>query len=525
MATGGLLLLLLSIIGLSLAYVESLAGSAASNVEILDDRLKKKFEPQVAVKCGYLNQYMMENGHWAANKYPGTTVIRNFLWPALKILTVWVKHEYLSLCSQDRIDKMMKEWTDVSQRYKELKKSDPQGAKKLKSDLMSRVRKTMSALEEEYKEQKRQLTELHRQRIDVQLNERKRQSMDEYLDAIQERRPKASKLYNALEKYIRAEEKDREHTVKRYRHLLDSDPVKAEATLPSILAHLSDLDQRINESMKMLNRVPETIARDVERRARTFWASHRREMFGEGTNEEILKKNKQKFIAEDNRDKISVQRDLEEKFDQLESIDSDEDDLVQSEPESEKEVTTAATTPVPTIDDDGLDFLPRNRPTPIPHVAILSTVTSTADPDDEDDVVEDESAIDNEEAELEKDDNDLERESVPLRKFQDVSSVANAKLHREEQAPHASVQRIAVSDTESNASRILYIGLGLVGVAFFAGLLLLIVVLRRKNPRKEGFAPVDTYATPEERHVATMQAHGYTNPFFNHNHANQYSKA
>ena len=42
---------------------------------------------------------------------------------------------------------MMKDWTDVSVRYRELKKSDPEAAKKLKSDLMARVRKTMTALE------------------------------------------------------------------------------------------------------------------------------------------------------------------------------------------------------------------------------------------------------------------------------------------------------------------------------------------------------------------------------------------
>lgn len=224
---------------------------------------------------------------------------------------------------------MMKEWSEVSLRYKDLKKTDPQGAKKLKSDLMSRVRKTVSALEEEFKDQKKQLTELHQQRIDVQLNERKRQSMDDYLDAIQERHPKMKKLSNTLEKYIRAEEKDREHTVNRYRHLLESNPESAEETQPSILAHLSDLDQRINESMKMLNRVPENVAKEVERKAREFWAEHRREMFGEGTNEELLRKNKQRITAERTREQISHQRELEEKFDQLESIDNEEEDDIQ----------------------------------------------------------------------------------------------------------------------------------------------------------------------------------------------------
>ena len=87
---------------------------------------------------------------------------------------------------------MMMEWTDVSQRIKELKKSDPQGAKKLRADLMSRIRKTLAALNEEFEDEKRQLSDLHQQRVEVQLNEKKRESMDGYLDAIQERNPKVN---------------------------------------------------------------------------------------------------------------------------------------------------------------------------------------------------------------------------------------------------------------------------------------------------------------------------------------------
>lgn len=148
------------------------------------------------------------------------------------------------------------------------------------------------------------------------------------------------------------------------------------------------------------------------------------------------------------------------------------------------------------------------------------------DPEEDDDLIEDESVIEAEDAEIEKEDNEnevREREDVALHKFQDVSSsIAYSKLHREEQAQYSSVHRI-LPEEGATASKVLYVGLGLVGVAFFAGLLLLVVVLRRRNPRKEGFAPVDTFASPEERHVANMQAHGYTNPFFNHVH--QYSKA
>lgn len=89
MVIRGLFLLSL-LLGFAAAYVESLIGNG--NIEVLDDRLKKKFEPQVAVKCGYLNQFMLENGHWSANKDGDATCLTR-------------KDEILSICRKAYPDK------------------------------------------------------------------------------------------------------------------------------------------------------------------------------------------------------------------------------------------------------------------------------------------------------------------------------------------------------------------------------------------------------------------------------------
>lgn len=460
--------------------------------------------------------------------------------------------EKLKKHHQERIDKMMKEWTDVSARYKDLKKSDPDAAKKLKSDLMSRVRKTMTALENEFEDQKRQLVELHQQRIEVRLNDRKRESMDHYLDAIQESHPRVTKLLTNLEKYIKAEEKDRQHSLNRFRHLLNSDPTAAMEEEPSVLSHLRDLDQRVNESMKMLNRVSASVGKEVERKARIYWKDLRNSLFGYGiSNDQLVIQYKQQVTAHRQRDHISRQRKLEDQFDQLEEVaesdDDEEADELQNEPESEKKVTASSTTIATTttaerrvIDKEGLSFRPLDRQhIPVRDVEVFvtspTTVSPSADVDEDEEDVENETpetntdpatdpATDDEEDALDTTDTERESENVDvLHKLQDVSATANVKLHRMEEEPqYSSLQRIAPEEAPL-ASKVLYIGLGLAGVALLAFISLAIVLLRRRSPSKEGFAPVDTFASPEEKHVANMQAHGYTNPFFNH--AHQYSKA
>lgn len=134
-------------------------------------------------------------------------------------------------------------------------------------------------------------------------------------------------------RYIRAEEKDREHSLSQYRHLLHVDPDAADEQEATVTAHLNDLDQRINESMKMLNRVPDAVSKSVEAQARIYWDDLRSDLFGapEMTNGQLVLQYKQQVAADRTRKKISKQKELEEKFDQMEETaeDDDEDDDVQ----------------------------------------------------------------------------------------------------------------------------------------------------------------------------------------------------
>lgn len=79
--------------------------------------------------------------------------------------------------------------------------------------MTSRFRKTVAALEEENREQRRQLEELHDERVTAALNERKRQATHDYRTelAIQVGAQNKQNVLKRLKEYIRAEEKDRSH--------------------------------------------------------------------------------------------------------------------------------------------------------------------------------------------------------------------------------------------------------------------------------------------------------------------------
>lgn len=132
-----------------------------------------------------------------------------------------------------------------------------------------RFQKTVAALEEENKDERRQIEDVHQQRVNAGLNERKRQAIKIYRDTLSQRKPQAQKVLRTLEAYIRAEEKDRVHSLNRYRHLLKVDPDQAADMKNELLRKLRDIDLRINGTIDMLKETPEIEAK-VKPMARNY---------------------------------------------------------------------------------------------------------------------------------------------------------------------------------------------------------------------------------------------------------------
>jgi len=157
----------------------------------------------------------------------------------------------------EKVTKMMKDWAQARQRVQETQATDPKAADKLNREITARFQKTYEALEQEGIAEKSQLVALHQQRIQAEFNEKKRYAMEHYMAALQKGDPQSANILKALKHYIKTEQKDRLHTVNHFEHLRDTAPAEAERIRQQTLDHLAIIDQRIQQAIQMLNRVPD----------------------------------------------------------------------------------------------------------------------------------------------------------------------------------------------------------------------------------------------------------------------------
>uniref|UniRef100_A0A3P9NYD3 Amyloid-beta A4 protein n=1 Tax=Poecilia reticulata TaxID=8081 RepID=A0A3P9NYD3_POERE len=70
-------------------------------------------------------------------------------------------------------------------------------------------------------------------------------------------------VFSLLKKYVRAEQKDRQHTLKHFEHVRMVDPKKAAQIRPQVLTHLRVIEERMNQSLGLLYKVP-GVADDIQ---------------------------------------------------------------------------------------------------------------------------------------------------------------------------------------------------------------------------------------------------------------------
>jgi amyloid beta A4 protein len=179
----------------------------------------------------------------------------------------------------------MKEWSELEEHYQEMRIKDPKGAEDFKKKMTGRFQKTVEALEEEGSAEKRQLISMHQQRVMTIINLRKKSAMDCFTQSLDQSPPKTKRIEKCLEKLLRALEKDRTHTLHHFRHLLNSYTKQALKDKDAMLDHLDDLIRMANQSIQMLDRVP-NIADKIKRRMVAFWHNLRGIPFDEKISKE-----------------------------------------------------------------------------------------------------------------------------------------------------------------------------------------------------------------------------------------------
>uniref|UniRef100_A0A8C1F6K8 Amyloid-beta A4 protein n=2 Tax=Cyprinus carpio TaxID=7962 RepID=A0A8C1F6K8_CYPCA len=164
--------------------------------------------------------------------------------------------ESLEAKHREKMSEVMREWEEAERQAKNLPRAD-------KKTIIQRFQEKVEALEKEAAGERQQLVETHMARVEALLNDRRRQALESYLSALQSDQPRPRQVLNLLKKYIRAEQKDRQHTLKHFEHVREVDPKKASQIRPFVMTHLRVIEERMNQSFGYLYKVPQ-VANEIQ---------------------------------------------------------------------------------------------------------------------------------------------------------------------------------------------------------------------------------------------------------------------
>ncbi|XP_071441365.1 amyloid-beta-like protein isoform X2 [Hetaerina americana] len=439
---------------------------------------------------------------------------------------------------REKVTKVMKDWSDLEERYQDMRSSDPKAADDFKRRMTSRFQKTVQALEEEGEAEKHQLVAMHQQRVMAHINERKKEAMTCYTEALNDNPPNTHRVQKCLQKLLRSLHKDRHHTIAHYRHLLASSFDQAEREKGITLEHLSDIDRMVNQSLQMLERFPElatkihslmedyiqalrskdetpgsllTMTRDAEAaildKYRTEYAAKQEEKERQRQLEKERKEQRKRERLELREEKRRVEAALGKKLGRG-----------QFDPETmEDEAAGIGSSDAENLVAAGASVAPSASPSPSsahrPGLGRQGSDTDDGLDEEEDEGGDEEDEEDDAEDEGEEEGSPEEEGPVRPHRLETVR-VAHVQSHDVSHGePTYSVRR----EVYHRESKSVYFTLAFAGIALMAAVVVGFAVLRRRNarsPHNQGFVEVDQAATPEERHVANMQINGYENPTY-----------
>ncbi|XP_056681967.1 amyloid-beta precursor protein isoform X2 [Monodelphis domestica] len=164
--------------------------------------------------------------------------------------------ERLEAKHRERMSQVMREWEEAEHRAKDLPKAD-------KKAVIQHFQEKVESLEQEAANERQQLVETHMARVEAMLNDRRRMALENYITALQAVPPRPRHVFNMLKKYVRAEQKDRQHTLKHFEHVRMVDPKKAAQIRSQVMTHLRVIYERMNQSLSLLYNVP-AVAEEIQ---------------------------------------------------------------------------------------------------------------------------------------------------------------------------------------------------------------------------------------------------------------------
>ncbi|KAJ8949479.1 hypothetical protein NQ318_005946 [Aromia moschata] len=421
--------------------------------------------------------------------------------------------ERLEETHREKVTRVMKDWSDLEERYQDMRQTDPRGADEFKQRMTQRFQQTVQALEEEGDAEKHQLAAMHQQRVLAHINQRKKEAMSCYTQALNDEPPNVSRPIaskNASRNSFAPLHKDRAHAISHYRHLLANSIEAAAREQPRTLERLTDIDRTVNQSMQMLKRYPELSAKigqlmddyiqalrskdetpgsllamttDAEQAILDKFKSEVATKQAERERQRIQEKERKEQRKKERTELKEEQKRVEEAIGK--KINNFDEEVMEDESLPEEKVST---TPVPISSSTTIEV-------------ISNSVTATTETRKEVDDAAVQEAV--------------EEVAKAAAHRQDVIRVAHLMSHDLGHGePTYSVRREVYGRKDGKS---VYFTMAFAGMALMAAIIVGVAVARRRSarsPQSQGFVEVDQAATPEERHVANMQINGYENPTY-----------
>ncbi|XP_006035501.1 PREDICTED: amyloid beta A4 protein isoform X2 [Crocodylus porosus] len=367
--------------------------------------------------------------------------------------------ERLEAKHRERMSQVMREWEEAERQAKNLPKAD-------KKAVIQHFQEKVESLEQEAANERQQLVETHMARVEAMLNDRRRIALENYITALQAVPPRPRHVFNMLKKYVRAEQKDRQHTLKHFEHVRMVDPKKAAQIRSQVMTHLRVIYERMNQSLSLLYNVP-AVAEEIQDEV-----------------DELLQK-EQNYSDDVLANMISEPR-----------ISYGNDALMPSLTETK---TTVELLPVDgefSLDDlqpwhpFGVDSVPANTENEVEPVDARPAADRglTTRPGS----------------------------GLTNVKTEEISEVKMDAEFRHDSGYEVHHQKLVFFAEDVGSNKGAIIGLMVGGVVIATVIVITLVMLKKKQYTSihHGVVEVDAAVTPEERHLSKMQQNGYENPTY-----------
>ncbi|XP_078118237.1 amyloid beta (A4) precursor protein b isoform X2 [Sander vitreus] len=359
--------------------------------------------------------------------------------------------ESLEAKHREKMSQVMREWEEAERQTKNLPRAD-------KKAVIQHFQEKVEALEWEAAGERQQLVETHMARVEALLNSRRRLALENYLSSLQANPPQARQVLSLLKKYVRAEQKDRQHTLKHYEHVRTVDPKKAAQIRPQVLTHLRVIDERMNQSVGLLYKVP-SVANEIQ-----------------------------------NQVSVIMQRVQSELSQQVSSLQSDGrvDGRVSYGNDALMPDQAYSSAPM----DAGLDGLGFIHPESFNQ----ANTENHVEPVDARPIP----------------DRGLPTRPVSALKPEEMPKVRTETEEGQSAGYEVYHQKLVFFAEDVGSNKGAIIGLMVGGVVIATVIVITLVMLRKKQYTSihHGVIEVDAAVTPEERHLAKMQQNGYENPTY-----------